>query len=112
MANQQTPTTPPTTTQPVNPNQQPRQRFQLDATRIRLHREMVDSDTFQKAADFAMLQHSGALAAQVTDSNSAIAAGYQLLGAWAFLATLKTLAEVPKLMPKIVDGGNLDHQRS
>ena len=109
---QNQPTTPPTVSQPVNPNQQPRQRFQLDAGRIRLHREMVDSDTFLKGVDYALLQHSGALAAQVTESQSAMAAGYQLLGAWTFLATLKTLAEIPQKPAKIVDLSNLDHSRS
>jgi hypothetical protein len=112
MQNQPTPTTPQTVTQPVNPNQQPRQRFQLDAARIRLHREMVDSETFLKGVDFALLQHSEALVAQVSDSNTAMAAGYQLLGAWRFLATLKTLAETPQKPAKIVDISNLNHARS
>jgi type IV secretory pathway TrbD component len=109
---QNQPTTSPAVSAPVNPNQQPRQRFQLDAARIRLHREMVDSETFLKGADYAMLQFSGALAVQVTDSSAAMAAGYQLLGAWTLLATLKTLAETPQKPAKIVDLSNLDHSRS
>jgi type IV secretory pathway TrbD component len=109
---QNQPTTPPTVSSPVNPNQQPRQRFQLDATRIRLHREMVDSETFLKGADYAMLQFSGALAVQVTDSAAAMAAGYQLLGAWTFLATLKTLAETPAKSQRTPTTDNLDHSRS
>ena len=109
---QNQPTTPPTVSAPINPNQQPRQRFQLDAARIRLHREMVDSETFLKGVDYAILQFSGALATQVSDSNTAMAAGYQLLGAWTFLATLKTLAETPQKPAKIVDLSNLDHSRS
>src|ERR1017187_9691908 len=107
MTNQ--PTTPPTVSQPVNPNQQPRQRFQLDAGRIRLHREMVDSDTFQKGADYAMLQYAAALAGQILDSNGlpdesrATMAGLALLGAHGLMGTLKTLAEIPQKLPKVVD---------
>ena len=44
-----------------------------------------------------MLQFTGYLATQIQDSNSAMAAGYQLLGAFGYVATLKGLAETPKL---------------
>lgn len=83
----------------------------MDPTRIRLHRDLVDSQPFQIGSDFAMLQFAGWLATQVSDSNSAMAVGYQLLGAYSYLATLKSLAEIPKV-PARIDNANLDHSRS
>lgn len=115
---QNQPTTPPTVTPPVNPNQQPRQRFQRDAARIRLHRELVDSETFQKGCDYAMLQYAAALAGQILDEHGvpdesrAKMAGLALLGAHGVMSTLKTLAETPKPLPKIADMSNLNHTRS
>ena len=109
MPNQQ-PVTGPAQSQAVNPNQQPKARFQADATRVRLHRNMVDLPEFAAGSDFAMLQFTGYLATQIQDSNSAMAAGYQLLGAFGYVATLKGLAETPKV-PTVVQTGNLDHSR-
>jgi hypothetical protein len=111
-----TPTTPTPTTGPsASPastvNLAARQRFQLSPDNLRKHRDMIETHEFQRGTDFAMLDTAAFLAATVKDDESAKAAGHALRGAHEFLYRLKMLAEVPKSQPKIVDMGNLNHER-
>jgi hypothetical protein len=83
----------------------PRERFVSDAKNVRAHQDLVDRPEFDRGADVAMIEVVRNLANKITDSNSAMAAGYELRGAVAFLMQLKTLAEGKRPTPK---SGNPD----
>ena len=113
MATSLPPTTGPSTTaQLPNANLSPRTRFQQSPDNIRKHRDMIEAHEFQRGTDFAMLDTAAFLASTIKDDESAKAAGHALRGAHEFLYRFKLLAEVPKAQPKIVDMGNLSHERS
>ena len=107
-----TPTNGPTATLTSTINATPRARFQSSAQNISKHRDMIETNEFQRGTDFAMLDIAAFLAATVKDDESAKAAGHAIRGAHEFLYRLKMLAEVPKTTPKSADMGNLSHERS
>lgn len=87
------PTNPPPA---ANLNPSPKARFMQSGTRISNHRALIMSDAFEDAADAAMLQMQRAMANDIKDGNSAMAAGFRMLGAQEFLANFRLLAETPR----------------
>lgn len=92
----------------INPT--PKQRFQASTTRISNHREMIASDTFSIAADFALMEYQMFLSQELSNNpNAAGIAGLKMNGAVEFLTMLKLLGEMtPKVAPKQATP-NLDH---
>lgn len=72
---------------------------------------MVDSVTFQRAIDFAMLQFAYAIsqAPILPEEISLGAAGLKLRGAQDFLSILRNLSEQSKAPAPIVRLDNLNH---
>lgn len=83
----------------------PKARFLLSNDNISKHRIMVDSNEFQRACDFAMLQYQTQLMGAVTDGNGAAQVGIKLRGAHEFMQIFRLLSdrEVVFTAPKIVD---------
>jgi hypothetical protein len=100
-------------TQPpaVLANPTPKARFlQVNpAHTISKHREMVDSDTFQRAADAALLQYQIALAEQIRDGNTAATSGFKMQGVIEFLQLFRNLSETP-IIPMPIRNDNLKHE--
>lgn len=76
-----------------NPNASPRQRFQSVANWIGAHRQMVDSEPFQRAVDFSILQYQQQISGKIVDAQGAGAAGLKMQGVIEFLAVLRNLSE-------------------
>jgi len=104
-------TQPTTQITPVNPNQQPKARFQASPDNIKKHRDLVDSREFERGADFALLQYVQSIKGTIVDGTSAMAAGFKIYGAVELLEQMKTLAEKATIQAP-VPTGNLDHSRS
>ncbi len=78
-----------------NPNATPKQRFQSVNAWIGAHRQLVDSESFQRAVDFSILQYTQQLSSKVMDGNGAGAAGLKMQGVVEFLMVLRNLSETP-----------------
>lgn len=91
-----------------NPNSSPRQRFQSVPAWIGTHRQLVDSEPFQRAVDFALLQYQQQVSAKIIDANGAGAAGLKMQGVVEFLAVLRNLSETAIPTPRRPDD-NLTH---
>jgi hypothetical protein len=74
-------------------NPSPKQRFLLNGGFCKAHHAMVDSEAFERAADFAMLQYHLALNGKVNDAVSASAVGFKMQGAQEFLMIFRKLAD-------------------
>lgn len=72
------------------------------------HREMVDSDAFQRAVDFATLQYQAMLSEQIRDGNTAATAGFKMQGVIEFMGVLRNLSETPTRSNRPTDD-NLKH---
>ena len=79
--------------QQPNVNPTPKARFQSAPQNITAHHAMIERDSFDKAADAALLQYCADMAQQTRDGNSAMAMGFKLQGALEYLQTLKLLEE-------------------
>lgn len=91
-------------------NPSPKTRFQALPGSVGKHKALVDSDTFQIGADFALLHVTAQWAMQVSDPQSAMAVGQKIQGAHEFLQAFKLLAETaPK--PTIAATDNLTANR-
>jgi hypothetical protein len=94
---------------PPNFNPSPKTRFQMHGQNLSLHKDMIASKTFEVGTDAAMLHLQMKVTQQITDGNTAMAAGYRMLGALEFLGALKTLAQTDVApTPRVLD--NLDHR--
>lgn len=90
---------------PINPS--PKLRYVSNGQVVKAHREMTQSDTFQRAVDSAMLQYQFELSGQRVDGSGAAANHFKLTGALEFIHLLKCLAEPPQQAPKPKDFDNL-----
>lgn len=103
-----------TTQQPQNPSmpslpfvmQTPRQRFKESQSNLADHRRMVESDAFERAADYALMEYTMILGR--TPEGLAAAAHFKSVGAQEFLLILKTLAETPQI-PRGTAPASLNH---
>lgn len=84
----------------ITPFSTPRDRFQSVQTNIEAHQNLIDSEAFERGSDAAMLEFCSVLSGSVANAESALAAGHQLKGAFAYLRKLKTLAEASKVEAK------------
>lgn len=90
-------------------NPQPKIRFQASGDNVSKHRDLMDSPEYQRAIDFGLLQYVAAVSQGITDGNTAMAAGFKILGAVELLSTVRMLSETP--MPVVVAPvPNLNHQ--
>lgn len=94
----------------VLPNPNPKTRFltHSPAHTISKHREMVDSEAFQKAVDFSLLQYQADLSNQIRDGNTAATAGFKMQGVIEFMGILRNLSETPT-PPRRESTDNLKH---
>jgi len=90
-------------------NPSPKTRFRESGDSISKHRALLESGEFQRALDYALLEYQLQAAAQVRDTNAALAFGYKMIGVQEFISTLKLLSEVPR-MPTPAVTENLDHK--
>lgn len=95
------------TTPVLNPS--PKTRFQESGDSVSKHRDLVDSTTFQRASDFAMLEYANTLAEQATDANASIHVALRLRGAREFLGVLRNLSEKPTAPPATPAIRTLNH---
>lgn len=91
--------------QVINPS--PRTRFQSKPANLTNHRSMIDSEAFERASDAALAEYCLSLADQVRDGNTALAAGFRLLGAHEAFNVLKTLADPAPIFAPRRDLDNL-----
>lgn len=89
---------------PLNPS--PKTRFQQSADNVSKHRALVDSNEFQRACDFALMQYQAELSSRPVDMQIAAGSFFKLTGAQEFLQTLRMLSEAPMIRP-VVDQDNL-----
>lgn len=92
-------------------NPLPKTRFQETDKNVTKHRDLIGSDNFQRAIDFALLQYQAQVALEPLNGNfnAAAAAHFRQLGALEFVQTLRLLAESPT--PRSVSNtDNLDHK--
>lgn len=89
---------------PLNPS--PKTRFHLSADNLKKHRDLVDSNEFQRGADFALLQYQAQLSLQPVEMAGAAANHFKMTGALEFLQAFRLLAEVAP-RASVVDNDNL-----
>lgn len=94
-------------TQPVT-NPTPKARFMESNDSCSKHRTMIDSNEFQRAADFAMLEYQARIATQ-TEPQAAAVMGLKVMGALEFLQTLRNLAEPAQRVIPLRPQDNLNH---
>lgn len=83
-------------------------RYRASASVVNQHRELVGSDAFERACDFALLNYSQRVMTDARpDGNGAASGFYRLLGAHEFLRELRMLAESPTQTSSKVDQDNL-----
>ena len=99
----------PETTPAAQPefNPSPRARFQATSGNITAHKSLLELPAFDRATDFAMLQLSSDLSANVLTMQDAAANGYRLEGAKLYLSCLKTLAAQPQASKRTPVADNL-----
>lgn len=91
----------------ANPN--PKERFQSSENRIANHRRLVDSEPFQTAIDYAVLQYQHEVSNQVADAHTASLVGAKIRAVQEFVATLRMLSE-KYLPPQRNRTDNLKHE--
>lgn len=93
-------------------NLSPKSRFQLSNEHVTQHRNLVDSESFERACDVAIQQYSSALCSVPLTQEEAVmgSIGLKLRGAHEFLTILRNLAEKPKEPSPIVRLDNLNHK--
>lgn len=77
-------------------NPRPKARFAESDQSVTKHRDMVTDRTFERAADFALLEYLEELCTK--EQNPAFI-GLRMMGAREFLKTMKLLAEKEELRP-------------
>lgn len=84
--------------QAVALNPSPKLRFMQSPDNIKKHRDMIDSNEFQRACDFALLQYQSQLSMTTVDMAGAAANNFKMLGAQELLQTMRLLGEsVPRV---------------
>lgn len=87
----------------------PKQRFQRSGLKLSNHRDLVASESFIIGAETALLEYQAKITSQITDGNTAMAAGFRLMGAQELVNCIRNLADtVPNL--KTVVNDNLKAQ--
>lgn len=64
-------------------------------TFLKAHHDLVDSESFGRGIDFALLQYQSQLNSRTVDAITASAAGFKLQGVLEFIAVLRNLADKP-----------------
>jgi hypothetical protein len=91
-------------------NPSPKQRFIGIKDLVSKHRDLVASEQFQLAADFALLEYQRALSMTSFDNYNACAAAHmRMTGALEFLQQFRNLGETVAPI-KRDPAGNLDHK--
>lgn len=90
-------------------NISPKQRFQRSGVRLSQHRDMVASDPFIMGCETALLEYQAKITSQITDGNTAMAAGFRLMGAQELVNTIRALADTTTNL-KVVVNDNLKAQ--
>jgi hypothetical protein len=91
-------------------NPTPKQRFADSPLRVTKHRAMIESEAFEAAVDFAMLEYERQLSMIPFDNFNACAAAHlRKVGAHEFLQLLRNLCETA-VAPTIKLNDNLDHR--
>lgn len=93
-------------------NPSPKARFQQSVDNIKKHRELVQLREFERACDYALLQHSADVVKQ-SDGNPQLsgAAFFKIQGAQEFLFALRNLSETVDLPNRgLTKVENLDHR--
>ncbi len=96
-----------TTPPPINPS--PRAKFMALADSVKKHHDMLDSQEFERAIHYSLLEYQRSLCEQKVDMTGAAANHFKLVGAQEFVHQLRYLAEPFKPNPVPVSG-NLIHQ--
>jgi hypothetical protein len=91
----------------MNKNPTPKEVFQSQKDNLAGHNRMMEGFAFEQGLTFAQLQYFRSIGNKVTDSASALAAGYKLQGAIEFIAELRLLAEPPTQGQAFKDVDNL-----
>ena len=96
----------------LNPvsNPTPKARFQESADSISKHRDLVDSTTFQRASDYAMLEYAKIMALESVDGNTAVATAMRLRGAHEYLQIFRNLSEKSEQLKAPPAMANLNHR--
>lgn len=95
---------------PPNLNPSPKTRFRQHQQHISEHRSLIESGSFSRAADFALLEYQAQLGVQVSENpQMASVAGFKMAGAQEFLQTFKLLSEQPHLVARTTPV-NLNHK--
>lgn len=76
-------------------NPSPKVRFREMGDSISRHKALLESRELERGLDFALLQYQVEVSSQIKEGNSAMAAGYRILGAQEFLSVFRTLTVVP-----------------
>lgn len=87
----------------VNPY--PKARFLASNDNVNKHRDMVDSRTFERACDFALLQYQAELCER--ESNPTVI-GLKIAGAQEFVKLFRLLSEDVKVKPTPRPNDNLE----
>jgi uncharacterized protein YajQ (UPF0234 family) len=82
-------------------NASPKVRFGESPQNLKQHKDILENNSFNRGADFALLQYQFEQVASggVKDGNTAMMMGLKLQGAVEFLQTFKLLAETEKPLP-------------
>lgn len=87
----------------------PKLRFQMIASNIKQHRDMLAQPCFERGTDAAFNQYADQLGRANSDMNIAAAMGLKLCGAMEYLKVLKDLSEEIKIVER-KDLDNLQHK--
>ena len=91
-------------------NPTPKQKFAETPMRVSRHRQLIESEAFDQAADAAMPEYERQLSMVPFDNFNACAAAHlRKVGAHEFLQTFRNLCETPTT-PMIKLNDNLDHR--
>ncbi len=93
-----------------NLNPSPKTRFRASGLNISEHRTLVESNAFQRACDFALLEYQAQIALTLSENpNLATVGGLKITGAQEFVMILRTISEMPRIVSR-QPVQNLDHK--
>lgn len=90
-------------------NPSPKTRFREMGDAVSKHHALLEQRELERALDLAVLEYQLQASRKVTDTNTALAFGYKMIGVQEFLDTFKLLAEVQRLPPQVISD-NLEHR--
>jgi len=91
-------------------NPAPKERFMAVPSHVHQHRETMVSDSFERAADLAMLQHMARCTQNLENNEQAAAAAWRIAGALEYALTLRMLGEAPQPIRKLPLTPSLDSE--